>query len=69
MRKNKCDGVMCKHGNNDCGEPSKNNYFECTLPVGHDGPHIACGYAIHNTFIWENKNETNPTNDTTDVHG
>ena len=29
--------------------------FSCTLPIGHIGPHIACGYLRrnHNLFIWD----------------
>lgn len=27
--------------------------YRCTLPFGHKGPHIACGFAGHNYAGWE----------------
>ena len=27
--------------------------YGCVLPKGHEGPHVACTYDVHNLDIWE----------------
>jgi hypothetical protein len=46
---------LCRCGM--CGKlspPSVNGLqYLCTRPVGHDGPHVACGAIEHNLATWE----------------
>ena len=59
-----CDGYRCERVNStdmcmcDCPFPDKDgDAVFCTLPKGHEGPHIACGMddpdpKWHNNRVW-----------------
>ena len=51
-------GVKLGKDNHDCdchGSCGKRHRtgFMCTRPVGHEGPHIACGLSLHQYVIWD----------------
>lgn len=37
-----------------CSAKSPKDYYRCTRPLGHTGPHVACGIQNHRLDTWEN---------------
>lgn len=58
MQENHTDtNCTCNHTDTLCAEQIEvhNTSFECSLPKGHTGPHIACtpSFGIHRIAVWE----------------
>jgi hypothetical protein len=53
----KCNGNACIHQHLSCGSFNLKQWG-CTLPVGHFGPHIACGQGVHNLEVWTDATRT-----------
>lgn len=54
VRPDGCDKTECQ-GDHVCGQRCPGSTMECTLPIGHDGDHIACGeHPRHNLRRWPN---------------
>lgn len=49
----KCDGTACQHNKVKCAKRHILSMTQCTLPKGHNGPHIACGFVTHNIAVWQ----------------
>lgn len=45
-----CHGE-CNEGHESCGVTDPISRFKCTRKIGHEGPHIACGFTC-NLFTW-----------------
>jgi hypothetical protein len=42
----------CKGNGPYCEKMKPDGIFECTKPIGHTGPHVACGTDNHQLDVW-----------------